>query len=219
MVRLFGEGVLDVIIGPRTLDENLSDPFVRSSALWGVAILLELFGLTRIAFGLGDLARARRRLGLRLFAGLVSAVALAIVVSGLSVEGFLIVPGERTLVLLNVAIIISGLLRLGLWVSIAAIASRREGRSWSTVLVGALAFVLASVVGSIGWLIFLWLWPGWIQDPLSWLNGLGLISSSATAVGVVALWVAFALGFERVTDDDENAEVPPAGLEADRAGA
>jgi hypothetical protein len=215
MVRLFGEGVLDVIVGPRTLDENLTEPFLRSSAIWGLAILLELFGLARIAFGLGDLARARRRLGLCLFAGLVSVVALATVAAGLSMEGFLIQPGERTPLLLNVAIVTGGLLRLGLWVSIAAIASRREGRSWSTILVGSLAVVLASAVGSVGWLIFLWLWPGWTQDPLSWLNGLGLISSTAAAVGAVALCVGFALVLHGAGADDGTSQAAPDGLRRD----
>jgi hypothetical protein len=219
MVRLFGEGVLAVIIGPRSLDESFTDPFLRSSVIWGLATLLELFGLTSIAFGLCEVARATRRLGLRLFAGLASVVALAIVVAGLSIEGFLILPGQRTLVFFNVAIIISGLLRLGLWVSIAATASRREGRPWSMVLVGGLAFVLASAVGSIGWLIWLWLWPGWTQDPLSWLTGTGLISSTATAVGAVALCVGFALVVRGAGDDQETTEAPSDGLASHRVEA
>jgi hypothetical protein len=130
-------------------------------------------------------------------------------------EGFLIQPGERTPLLLNVAIVTGGLLRLGIWVSIAAIASRREGRSWSTILVGSLAVVLASAVGSVGWLIFLWLWPGWTQDPLSWLNGLGLISSTAAAVGAVALCVGFALVLHGAGADDGTSQAAPDGLRRD----
>jgi hypothetical protein len=217
LLRLFGRDVVNAIAGPLSIDAEISSAIsshvVQSLAILVPVALLWMFGLAKIGLGLGAIAAPSRSVGRAVFAVLAGSLAVVLVGDGLTIQTFAAASATDTLLLAyNLLVLVTVLVVLGLWAWVASIAARRDGRPWRSIVVGAVAIVLANGLGAAGLLVAL-VQAGADNAPtiMTWTT---LAAAAVGAFGATVLVVGFARGFEPIDnlkpmDNEDGPETAP----------
>jgi hypothetical protein len=200
MLGLVGRDVFAVFAHP-DLDISAAAPdsLIRSMAVEITVVLLRIFGLSRIGFGLRAIAGPGRPFGRILYAAPAAALSVLLFADLLTIQVSQAAPatGRDAVVLgYNLLILVAGAVALVLWAWIASLAYRQDGQTWRLIMVGAGAIALASVIIAAGWIVaFVRADTDGAQTILTWF---GLAAGAVQTLGAVSLVLGLARGFESI---------------------
>lgn len=207
-----GRDFLDMVAGPDVSGSGLfgtPGSLVRTMATEVTVVVLRILGLARIGLGLRAIAVPTRPFGRILFAAPAAALAVLLLADLLTIQVSQAAPAtvaDAIQLGYNLLILVGGAVVLVLWAWIASLAYRQDGRTWRSIMIGALAIALGSVVIAIGWIVALQ--RADTDDAQTILTWFGVAASAVGALGAALLLVGFGRGFEPLAAADASETAP-----------
>jgi hypothetical protein len=212
LVGLIGGRVLDTVAGPDLSGGGLfgaSGSLVRSMAVEITVVVLRILGLTRLGLGLRAIAAPARPTGRIQFAAPAAALAVLLFGDLLTIQVAQAAPAtaaDAIQLAYNLLIVVAAAVVLVLWMWVASLASRHEGRPWRSIMIGAVAIALAQVVSAVGLVVAIQ--RADTADAQTILTWFGLASGAIGALGTVLLVAGLAQGFEPSEAGDGSETAP-----------